>query len=133
VKLRPFDRQNHKGFVYGGTSDIFEDNLKPGAINNEIAGIEITCNKKSLIIPQEKIIDYCDVGYLMLIRHPLRFWRINVPVMTANYTCILEEGEILDATGYGCLLLAVKYYTNILTVVAGKFIHQTNCRITPSL
>ena len=66
MKLQPFNIQNHKESVRGGTSDAYEDNVKHNTINNEIVEIEIVSNGKRIILPKERYIDYCDISFFRL-------------------------------------------------------------------
>jgi hypothetical protein len=60
MKLQPFNKLNHKGWVYGGNSDVLEEKL----INNEIKEIEIIYRDTKTIFPPQRINEYCDVSFV---------------------------------------------------------------------
>jgi hypothetical protein len=61
MRLQSFNEQNHEGRVYGGSSDIPEENIKYHLIENEIKEVEIFCKNKKTVLLKNEIKNYCDV------------------------------------------------------------------------
>jgi hypothetical protein len=68
VEFQSFDYQNYKkaDWVYGGTSADFDDNIKNKSISNQINELKIKYREQTIVLPQEKIKKYCDVGCINL-------------------------------------------------------------------
>ena len=67
VLLEPFDYESYDRetyFAYGGTSDALEENLVHKSIKNQIKELKIIYKNKSIILPRERIKEYCDVVHV---------------------------------------------------------------------
>ena len=77
--LQPYNRQNHQGWIYGGSGDEYEKHIvlqqidteikevevfDNNNVKTEIKEIEIIYNGQKKILPKDKIYNYCDPKYI---------------------------------------------------------------------
>lgn len=75
IGLQSYDRKNHQGWIYGGTSDAYEKHIVKQQVGNEVKEveifdnnqveteikiIEIIYNGQKTTLPIDKIQNYCD-------------------------------------------------------------------------